>query len=70
MSQSELKEALHGAFDKLKARERKAIELWMKGMSNRAIANELKTTIGAIKTLEYRTILKLKKLLSDHCCKD
>ena len=70
MSQSELKEALYRAFDKLKARERTAIELWMTGMSNRAIANEFKSTVGAIKTLEYRTILKLKKLLSDHCCKD
>ncbi|UCG59519.1 MAG: sigma-70 family RNA polymerase sigma factor [Phycisphaerales bacterium] len=68
VSQSELKQALHLALEKLKARERTAIELWMKGVSNRAIANQLRTTVGAVKMLEYRTILKLKKMLSEYCC--
>ncbi|UCG46274.1 MAG: sigma-70 family RNA polymerase sigma factor [Phycisphaerales bacterium] len=67
MSQSELRQALHRTLGRLKARERRAIELWMEGMSNRAIANELKTTVGAVKMLKYRTILKLKKMLND-CC--
>ena len=31
-------------------------------MSMRAIANELKTTVGAVKMLKFRTILKLKEL--------
>ena len=53
--------------DKLKARERKAIELWMEGMSNRAIANQLETTVGAVKMLEFRTILKLREMLKEHC---
>ncbi len=70
MSQLELKQALQRALSKLKPREGKAIELWMTGMTNRAIANELKTTIGSVKTLEYRTMLKLKKLLSDYCRED
>src|SRR4030042_3785980 len=65
MSQSELQEAIRKTLGKLKARERKAIELWMQGMSNRAIANELKTTVGAVKMLNFRTILKLKKMLAE-----
>lgn len=65
MSQSELKQALRRAIGKLKARERRAIELWMEGMSSRTIANELKTTIGAVKMLKFRAILKLKKLMQD-----
>ena len=65
MSQSELKQSLRGTLGKLKARERRAIELWMEGMSNRAIANELKTTVGAVKMLKFRAILKLKKLMQD-----
>lgn len=65
MSQSELQEAIRKTLGKLKARERKAIELWMQGFSNRAIANELKTTVGAIKMLNFRTILKLKKMLAE-----
>jgi DNA-directed RNA polymerase specialized sigma24 family protein len=38
----------------------------MAGFSNRAIANELKTTVGAVKMLEFRTILKLKKMFRDY----
>jgi RNA polymerase sigma factor (sigma-70 family) len=66
MSQSELKQLLHRMLGKRKARERKAIEMWMEGMSNRAIANQLKTTVGAVKMLEYRTILKLRRMLKDY----
>jgi RNA polymerase sigma factor (sigma-70 family) len=70
MSQSELQRALHRMLNALKARERRAIELWMEGASNRAIANELETTVGAVKMLEFRTMLKLKKMLSDYYNKD
>jgi len=70
MSGVELHDALHKTLGRLKARERRAIELWMDGMSNRAVANELRTTIGAVKMLKFRTILKLKKMLSDYCCED
>jgi len=70
MSQSELKQVLHRMLGKLKARERKAIEMWMQGMSNRAIANELKTTVGAVKMLEFRTVLKLRRMLKDYCDED
>ena len=66
MSQSELKQNLRRTLNKLKARERRAIELWMNGFSNRAIANEFKTTVGAVKMLIFRTILKLKKMLQDY----
>ncbi len=66
-SQAELKQLLHKMLGKLKARERKAIELWMEGMSNRAIANQLGTTVGAVKMLEFRTILKLRQMLKDYC---
>jgi RNA polymerase sigma factor (sigma-70 family) len=66
LSQSELQDAIRKTLGKLKARERKAIELWMQGFSNRAIANELKTTVGAVKMLNFRTILKLKKMLFEH----
>ena len=69
LSRTELKGALAQALGRLKARERKAIELWMDGMSSRAIANELKTTVGAVKMLKFRTILKLKKMLGDYCRK-
>jgi RNA polymerase sigma factor (sigma-70 family) len=63
LSEEELRETLRRMLNRLKARERRAMELWMKGMSIRAIANELKTTVGAVKMLKYRTILKLKKEL-------
>lgn len=66
-SQSELHDVLRRALNKLKARERRAVELWMEGVSNRVIANELKTTVGAVKMLLYRTILKLRKMLHDYC---
>jgi RNA polymerase sigma factor (sigma-70 family) len=67
MSQSELRQALDRALGRLKARERRAIELWMEGMSSRAIANDLKTTVGAVKMLKFRTMLKLKKMLGEYC---
>jgi RNA polymerase sigma factor (sigma-70 family) len=66
MSQSELKEALSRALGRLKARERRAIELWLDGMSVRAIANELKTTVGAVKMLKFRTLLKLKEMMYEY----
>ena len=65
MSQAELNESLYRAINKLKARERRAVELWMEGMTNRAIANEFQTTVGAVKMLKFRAILKLKKLMTD-----
>jgi RNA polymerase sigma-70 factor (ECF subfamily) len=65
MSQMELNEALYRAIGKLKARERRAIELWMEGMSNRAIAMEFRTTVGAVKMLKFRAMLKLKKFMTD-----
>lgn len=67
MSQIELHQVIGKTLGKLKARERRAIQLWMEGMSNRAIANELKTTVGAVKMLKFRAILKLKKLLNEYC---
>jgi RNA polymerase sigma-70 factor (ECF subfamily) len=66
MSESELQAVLRRTLNKLKARERRAIELWIEGMSNRAIANELKTTVGAVKMLKFRTLLKLKKMLRSY----
>jgi len=53
MSQSELKLTLHKALRKLKSREQRAIELWMEGMSNRTVANELKTTVGAVEVSSH-----------------
>jgi len=70
MSEEELRQALHRMMGRLKARERRAIELWMEGMSIRAIANELKTTVGAVKMLKFRTILKLKKEFRSYTLKD
>jgi len=70
VSQEELKNVLHRNMEKLKARERRAIKLWMDGFSSRAIANELKTTIGAVKMLKFRAMLKLKKLMQDSCQAD
>lgn len=67
ISQSELEQILRRALGRLKSRERKAIELWMEGFSSRAIANELRTTVGAVKMLKFRTILKLKKMLNEYC---
>jgi RNA polymerase sigma factor (sigma-70 family) len=67
MSQTELQQVLHRTLGRLKARERRAIELWMEGMSSRAIANELKTTVGAVKMLKFRAILKLKKMMKEYC---
>ena len=70
LAQSELKQVLHKMLGKLKARERKAIELWMAGMSNRAIANQLETTVGAVKMLEFRTVLKLRSMLQEQSDKE
>jgi RNA polymerase sigma factor (sigma-70 family) len=70
LSQAELKQVLHRMIGKLKARERKAIELWMAGMSNRAIASQLGTTVGAVKMLEFRTVLKLRQMLKGYCEED
>jgi RNA polymerase sigma factor (sigma-70 family) len=61
LSEEELRQTVRRMLGKLQARERRAIELWMEGMSMRAIANELKTTVGAVKMLKFRTIMKLKK---------
>jgi DNA-directed RNA polymerase specialized sigma24 family protein len=63
LAEEELGQTLRRMLGRLKARERRAMELWMQGMSIRAIANELKTTVGAVKMLKYRTLLKLKKEL-------
>ena len=60
MTQAEHQQILRRAMGRLKARERRALELWSEGMSNRTIALELKTTVGAVKMLLYRTILKLR----------
>ncbi|HUW19232.1 MAG TPA: sigma-70 family RNA polymerase sigma factor [Sedimentisphaerales bacterium] len=68
LSEEELRQTLRRMLGRLKARERRAIELWMEGMSIRAIANELRTTVGAVKMLKFRTILKLKKELGNYNC--
>ena len=60
-AEDEQKDMLYRMLGRLKARERRAIELWMQGMSIRTIANELRTTVGAVKMLKFRTILKLKE---------
>lgn len=70
LSVQELRQVLRRIMGRLKAREKKAVELWMDGMSNRAVANELKTTVGAVKMLKFRTILKLKKELHNYNHKD
>ncbi len=67
MSQTEHQQLIERAMCRLKARERRAVELWSQGMSNRMIANELKTTVGAVKMLLYRTMLKLRKLTKSYC---
>jgi RNA polymerase sigma factor (sigma-70 family) len=67
LAQSEQAEILQMAQQKLKAREQRALELWSQGMSNRMIAIELKTTVGAVKMLLYRTLLKLRKIVEPYC---
>ena len=67
-SDSEMGELIEQGLSKLKARERRAVELWSEGMSNRAIAGELQTTVGAVKMLLYRTMLKLRRIVGTHCC--
>jgi len=63
MSQAELQQIVYQALGQLKARERRAVEMWTGGLSNRAIANELRTTVGAVKMLLYRTLVKLRRML-------
>jgi RNA polymerase sigma factor (sigma-70 family) len=65
-SREEMQEILRRALGRLKARERRAVELWSEGMSNRVIATELKTTVGATKMLLYRTFLKLRQHLKQY----
>ncbi|MFC1766361.1 RNA polymerase sigma factor [Planctomycetota bacterium] len=67
LAQSEQADILRMAQEKLKARERRALELWSQGMSNRMIAIELKTTVGAVKMLLYRTVMKLRKMVKPYC---
>ena len=69
-SDEEFKEILQQGLAKLKARERRAVELWSQGMSNRVIAGELQTTVGAVKMLLYRTMLKLRYMLNCYCKED
>ncbi len=63
MSQAELHEMVTAAVGRLKARERRAVEMWSQGLSHRAIANELRTTIGGAKMLLHRTLVKLREML-------
>ena len=65
LSQAELQEMVVTAMGRLKARERRAVEMWSQGLSHRAIANELKTTIGGAKMLLYRTLIKLRQTLGE-----
>jgi RNA polymerase sigma factor (sigma-70 family) len=65
MSQNELREQIQRMLKKLTVPERKCVQLWMKGASYRAIANELKTTVGAAKMRQFRTLLKLKAMFDD-----
>lgn len=66
MSEEELLELIHRMLNRLKANERKCIELWMEGLSNRAIANELKKTVDAVKMLKLRTFLKLRSMIGEY----
>ena len=70
LSQAEHQQIVNRAMNRLKARERRALQLWSRGMSNRAIANELKTTVGAVKMLLYRTLLKLRGMVQSYCHED
>lgn len=67
MMQDERQQIVQRAMNRLKARERRALQMWSQGMSNRAIANELKTTVGAVKMLLYRTLLKLREAVKSYC---
>ena len=66
-SETELVEIVNKGLHKLKPRERRAVELWSQGMSNRVIAGELETTVGAVKMLLYRTMIKLRKITKNYC---
>jgi len=70
MSEEERREVVGRMLNRLKPNDQRAIELWMEGMSNRAIANELKTTVGAAKMRIFRTKLKIKKMLPDYYHED
>lgn len=63
ISNKERRQVIYEVLNRLRSNERRAIELWMEGMSTKAIAIELKTTVGAVKMLIFRTKLKLKKWL-------
>ena len=65
-NRAEMQDILKRALGRLKARERRAVELWSEGMSNRVIAAELHTTVGATKMLLYRTFLKLRENLKSY----
>lgn len=66
----ELRQALHLALSRLKGRQRQAIDMWCQGLSNRAIANRLGTTIGATKMLLHRGLLRLRQALDGLDVKD
>jgi len=66
MSQKELWQMLDGMLKRLNEKEEKCIQLWMEGKSNRAIANELRTTVNAAKQLKFRTTLKIKQYMRDY----
>jgi RNA polymerase sigma factor (sigma-70 family) len=70
LSQDELRRQIQRMLKKLTEPERKCVQLWMKGASYRAIANELKTTVGAAKMRQFRTLLKLKAMFDDSYHRD
>lgn len=66
IEQKELCQLVGENLKKLPALDRKCIKLfWMEGKSYRAIANELKTTVGAVKMRHHRAILKLRRMFRD-----
>jgi RNA polymerase sigma factor (sigma-70 family) len=66
MPQEEHREAFRRMLSRLKSREKRAVELWMNGMSIRAIASELKITVDSAKMLKWRAMVKLRKMLTDY----
>ena len=70
LSQDELRGCTQRMLKRLTAPERRCVELWMKGASYRAIANELRTTVGAAKMRQFRTLLKLKAMFDDYYHED
>jgi len=65
IEQKELCELIRQQLKKFPTLDRKCINLWMKGASYRAIANELKTTVGAVKMRTSRAFLKLRRAFDD-----